>query len=49
VLDPAKAPEKAASPQKIVWGLMGTVAGMLLSALAVLVRFAWKGEDRPVT
>lgn len=49
VLDPAKAPEKAAYPQKIVWGLMGTVAGMLLSALAVLVRFAWKGEDPPVT
>jgi uncharacterized protein involved in exopolysaccharide biosynthesis len=42
VLDPATPPEKPASPKKIVWLLMGFVAGFFLSALFVLVRSAWR-------
>src|SRR6185437_2725790 len=41
VLDAAKPPEKAASPQKIVWVLMGWLVGLLVSVLWVLGRSAW--------
>jgi uncharacterized protein involved in exopolysaccharide biosynthesis len=41
VLDPARPPEKAAFPQKVVWLLMGMFGGLLLSCLVVLVRTAW--------
>jgi len=42
VLDAAKPPEKAASPQKIVWVLMGWLVGLLVSVLWVLGRSAWR-------
>lgn len=42
VLDAAKPPEKAASPQKIVWVLMGWLGGLLVSVLWVLGRSAWR-------
>lgn len=42
VLDSAKPPEKAASPQKVVWILMGGFGGGVLSVLIVLARAAWK-------
>ena len=46
VLDPARAPERAASPQKIVWVLMGAFVGFVLSVLLVLGRTAWKRASR---
>lgn len=45
VLDAAKPPEKAASPQKVVWVLMGGFVGAVLSILIVLARAAWKRAD----
>jgi uncharacterized protein involved in exopolysaccharide biosynthesis len=40
VLDSAMPPEKASSPKKIVWLLMGLIGGFFLSSLFVLVRAA---------
>jgi len=45
VLDAAKPPEKAASPQKVVWILMGGFVGAVLSVLLVLARAARKRAD----
>jgi uncharacterized protein involved in exopolysaccharide biosynthesis len=46
VLDPAVPPEKASSPKKTVWILMGFVAGFFLSVLSVLIRAAWKNVNK---
>jgi uncharacterized protein involved in exopolysaccharide biosynthesis len=41
VLDPATAPEKASSPNKLAWLLGGFFGGLLLSITAVLVKRSW--------
>lgn len=41
VLDPAVAPEKAASPQPLLWIPIGFFGGLLLSLFAVVFRAAW--------
>jgi uncharacterized protein involved in exopolysaccharide biosynthesis len=41
VLDPAVAPEKAASPQPLLWIPVGFFGGLLLSLFAVVFRAAW--------
>jgi uncharacterized protein involved in exopolysaccharide biosynthesis len=41
VLDPAVAPEKAASPQPLLWIPVGFFGGLLLSLFAVVFRVAW--------
>ena len=40
VLDPAEVPEKAASPKKTLWVLVGAFCGLILSSLIVLGRFS---------
>lgn len=42
VLDPAEVPEKAASPKKTLWVLIGAFCGLVVSSLIVLIRFAGK-------
>jgi uncharacterized protein involved in exopolysaccharide biosynthesis len=42
ILDPATAPEKPSSPQKLIWILVGMFGGLLMSAFIVLVRSAGK-------
>jgi uncharacterized protein involved in exopolysaccharide biosynthesis len=41
VLDPATAPEKPSSPNKLAWLLGGFFAGLLLSITAVLAKRSW--------
>lgn len=38
VIDPAIAPERPSSPQKVIWILAGTFAGLFLSSFVVYVR-----------
>ena len=38
VIDPAVVPERYASPRPLIWGSMGLVAGIFLSASAVVIR-----------
>jgi LPS O-antigen subunit length determinant protein (WzzB/FepE family) len=47
VLDPAEAPQKAASPRIVLWIAIAAVSGLILSGLIVLGRAAWRrsGED----
>lgn len=40
VIDPAVPPERAASPKKLIWILVGMFAGLFLSAFVVLIRSA---------
>lgn len=40
IIDPAVPPERAASPQKLIWILVGMFAGLFLSAFVVLLRSA---------
>ncbi len=44
VIDPAQAPEKAASPQRLLWVLAGFCVGLLLSSIYIFVRVLAKSE-----
>jgi uncharacterized protein involved in exopolysaccharide biosynthesis len=46
VIDPATAPEKAVSPQPVLWVLAAFCAGMVLSSGFVFVRFTASGRSR---
>jgi uncharacterized protein involved in exopolysaccharide biosynthesis len=41
VLDPATVPERPSFPQKLLWILAGTLAGLFASASVILLRASW--------
>jgi uncharacterized protein involved in exopolysaccharide biosynthesis len=41
VLDPATVPEKASSPRKLIWLIVGTFGGLFVSASIVLLGASW--------
>lgn len=47
IIDPAVPPERPASPQKLIWILVGMFTGLFVSAFVVLVRSA--GQPRKPT
>jgi uncharacterized protein involved in exopolysaccharide biosynthesis len=44
VLDPATVPEKASFPRKLIWLIVGTFGGLLVSASIVLLRASWVAD-----
>jgi len=44
VIDPAFPPERRAAPLPILWAMIGSVAGLLLSFVIIFIRRAWSAD-----